>query len=134
MDCGGVGLWLSDHRQKSEPPYKNRVKAADLGAIRQPLRSIRFHRTVALAQHFERNRDMFRVRTALDRQPSLGKTVDDFLDILGSLERLPGVMLGERICRIDLFEFVPYAMSLIGVIQMSKRGSEQDSAKVRLRR
>jgi hypothetical protein len=41
-------------------------------------------------------------------------------------------MFAEGVFWIDLFELVPDATSLIAVTEMTKSGSQQDAAKIRL--
>jgi hypothetical protein len=46
------------------------------------------------------------------------------LNVLFPLERLPTEMLIEGVFWIDLFKFLPDAMSLVDLMEMTKSGSE----------
>jgi hypothetical protein len=86
------------------------------------------------AQEIGAPRTSRRARSALKvtaasvgRQPRFGQALRDSLDVLFSIERESADMAGERVARIDRFEFVPEAPRFFDLADMTEGGGEERS-------
>src|SRR5580692_10054757 len=62
---------------------------------------------------------------SVGRQPRFGQALRDPLDVLFSIERESADMAGERVARIDRFEFVPEAPRFFDNADMTEGGGEE---------